>query len=179
VWLIRVSTPEKVGTHGYVNPVVAVFLGWWIAGEALTVSMLLATATILAGVALINLPAVRRLIAGRRPAPLQEALSQTLIPMIARTWHGVVPAEKEDDYLEYLKQTGVTDCKATAGNQGVYVLRRREDDKTHFFFLSLWESLDAIKAFAGDEPERARYYPEDAAYLLELEPCVEHYDVAG
>ena len=44
--------------------------------------------------------------------------------------------------------------------------------------LTLWDSMDAIRRFAGDEPERARYYPEDSEYLLELEPFVEHYEVA-
>jgi len=179
VWLMRVSTPEKVGTHGYVNPVVAVFLGWWIASEPVTAGTMAATITILAGVALINLPTIRKALGGRTPSAPPQSFTQPDPSMIARTWHGVVPAEKEDEYLEYLGKTGVTDAKATGGNQGVYVMRRREGDKTHFFFLSLWESMDAVKAFAGNEPEKARYYPEDARYLLELEPNVEHYDVAG
>jgi hypothetical protein len=44
-------------------------------------------------------------------------------------------------------------------------------------FLTLWDSYDAIRAFAGQGVERARYYPEDEAYLLELEPTVTHYEV--
>ncbi len=43
--------------------------------------------------------------------------------------------------------------------------------------ISLWESEEAIRAFAGDDLERARYYPEDAEYLLELEPRCTHYEV--
>jgi len=97
--------------------------------------------------------------------------------MIARTWHGAVPAEKADAYNDYLLETGVPDYEATPGNRGVYVLRRTEGDVAHFFLLTLWDSLDAIRAFAGDDAERARYYPEDEAYLLELEPTVTHYDV--
>ena len=97
--------------------------------------------------------------------------------MIARTWHGAVPAEKADAYHTYLLDTGVPDYQATAGNRGVYVFRRTEGDTAHFLLLTLWDSLDAIRAFAGDDVERARYYPEDEAYLLELEPTVTHYDV--
>jgi len=97
--------------------------------------------------------------------------------MIARTWHGRVPAAKADDYDDYLKRTGVADCAATPGNRGVLVLRRTEDDVTHFMFTSLWESHEAIRAFAGPDPERARYYPEDDDFLLEKEPRVTHYEV--
>jgi drug/metabolite transporter (DMT)-like permease len=55
VWLLRVSTPARVSTYAYVNPVVAVFLGWLLADEALTVRMLIAAAVIVSGVALITL----------------------------------------------------------------------------------------------------------------------------
>lgn len=55
VWLLQVSTPARVSTYAYVNPVVAVFLGWLLAGEALTMRMGVAAAVIVAGVALITL----------------------------------------------------------------------------------------------------------------------------
>jgi heme-degrading monooxygenase HmoA len=97
--------------------------------------------------------------------------------MIARTWHGVVPIEKADAYHAYLFRTGVPDLRATPGNLGVHVLRRGEATHAHFFMISWWASREAIRAFAGQDVERARYYPEDAAYLVELEPNVTHYDV--
>ncbi len=97
--------------------------------------------------------------------------------MIARTWHGAVPAEKADAYFDYLSQTGIPDLKATEGNLGVYVLRRIEGGEAHFVMISLWRSREDIRAFAGDDIERARYYPEDAAFLMELEPNVMHYEV--
>jgi hypothetical protein len=49
--------------------------------------------------------------------------------------------------------------------------------EAHFLFFSLWDSWEAIRAFAGEDVDRARYYPEDAEYLLELEPTVTHYEV--
>jgi heme-degrading monooxygenase HmoA len=97
--------------------------------------------------------------------------------MIARTWHGAVPAEKADAYFEYLLQTGVPGLKGTEGNRGVYVMRRIEGSQAHYFMISLWRSRENIRAFAGDEIERARYYPEDEAFLLELEPHCIHYEV--
>jgi heme-degrading monooxygenase HmoA len=90
-----------------------------------------------------------------------------------------VPTEKADAYYEYLQRTGLADYASTPGNQGVFVLRRNEGVVTHFLLLTLWESFDAIKAFAGPEYERAQYYPEDDDYLLEREPLVMHYEVLG
>jgi heme-degrading monooxygenase HmoA len=97
--------------------------------------------------------------------------------MIVRIWHGVTAAAKVDEYLDYLYETGVPDYRATEGNMGVYVLRRIGGDQVHFLTVSFWESMDAIKGFAGSDPERARYYPEDEEFLLNLEPTVEHYEV--
>ena len=99
--------------------------------------------------------------------------------MIARLWHGAVPADKGDAYMRYLEKTGIPDSRATRGNRGVTVLRRREGDVEHFLFISFWESRESIGAFAGEDREKARYYPEDAAFLLELEPTVTHYDVVA
>jgi heme-degrading monooxygenase HmoA len=97
--------------------------------------------------------------------------------MIARTWHGMTEASKADEYFDYLNKTGVPEYRATPGNLGVYVLRRIEGDTAHFLLLTLWESEEAIKRFAGPDMEKAKYYPEDEQFLLELEPTVTHYEV--
>jgi heme-degrading monooxygenase HmoA/uncharacterized damage-inducible protein DinB len=99
--------------------------------------------------------------------------------MIARSWDGLTKAEQADAYAEYLRHTGVKDLVATTGNRGVYVLRRREGDEARFRVLSLWDSMEGIRRFAGDEPERARYYPEDARFLKALDPHVAHFDVVA
>lgn len=96
-------------------------------------------------------------------------------PLVARTWHGAVPAGRAGDYLQYLKKTGVRDALGTPGNRGVLVLRRADGDVAHFQFLSFWDSEQSIAAFAGEDIDRARYYPEDRDFLLELEPTVTHY----
>jgi heme-degrading monooxygenase HmoA len=97
--------------------------------------------------------------------------------MIARIWHGVTAAAKSEEYLDYLNETGVPDYQATEGNRGVYVLLRIEGDRAHFLTVSFWESMRAIKGFAGSDPRRARYCPEDKEFLLDFEPTVEHYEV--
>lgn len=97
--------------------------------------------------------------------------------MIARIWRGRTPSVKADEYLEYLKKTGLKDVCSTTGNQGVYILRRIKDGEAEFLFLSIWDSMAAIKHFAGDDYEKARYYPEDKNFLLEMEPVVSHYEI--
>jgi heme-degrading monooxygenase HmoA len=97
--------------------------------------------------------------------------------MIARMWHGVTPASLADDYMDYLRRTGLPDYRATEGNRGVYVLRRIHGDRAHFMLISLWDSMDAVAKFAGPSLAEARYYPEDEQYLLEMEPDVLHYEV--
>jgi heme-degrading monooxygenase HmoA len=110
-------------------------------------------------------------------APSQPSTGSRARTLIARIWHGVTPAARADEYTAYLRQTGERECRATPGNRGVYILRRVRNDRAEFTFLSLWESLDAIRRFAGEDYEKAHYYPEDRNFLLELEPFVEHYDV--
>lgn len=114
--------------------------------------------------------------AGRGPRPPTGA-SASPSGAIARIWHGRVPEATAGAYARYLTETGVQDCRATPGNLGVQVLRRTAGGVTHFLFVSVWASMDAIRSFAGADVERARYYPADRDYLLELEPTVMHYEV--
>jgi heme-degrading monooxygenase HmoA len=97
--------------------------------------------------------------------------------MIARLWHGKVPKEKSTSYHHYLLETGLKDYEEAVGNQGVFLLKREEGDITHFYTLTFWESIEPIKRFAGEDYNKARYYPEDSNYLLELEPSVLHFEV--
>ena len=93
---------------------------------------------------------------------------------ITRIWHGVTKAEDGDAYLQYLKETGIEDYKKTNGNLSVQIWRRIENDKCHFWTVTGWDGIESIKKFAGEDYEKARYYREDAKYLLEFEPNVIH-----
>jgi len=97
--------------------------------------------------------------------------------MIARIWKGAVRTSDGDAYADYIHRTGVAGYTATPGNRGVWMLRRDVDDRAEFVMFTLWESLDAVKAFAGDDYERAVYYPEDDRYLVERDLTTSHYEV--
>jgi hypothetical protein len=97
--------------------------------------------------------------------------------MIARTWQGRVPASKADAYYEYLKRTGLPHYQATPGNRGVLVQRRVEGDIAIFVLTTLWDSVESIQRFAGEDYVKARYYPEDGDYLFEQDPYVTHAEV--
>lgn len=98
--------------------------------------------------------------------------------MIARIWRGITLADKADAYIDYLHQTGLHAYATTPGNRGVSVLRRLQGEHSEIMLISLWDSMDAVRSFAGKNPERSVYYPEDENYLLEMEPLVRHYEVA-
>ena len=98
-------------------------------------------------------------------------------PMIARIWRGRTLTAKADEYERYLNSSGIERIRATAGNLGVTVLRRADGEKTEFLVMSLWESIDAVKRFAGADYEKAVVLPRDREYLLEVEPNVLHYEV--
>jgi heme-degrading monooxygenase HmoA len=97
--------------------------------------------------------------------------------VIARRWRGWTTAEDADVYLEYIRATGLQEYRDTPGNRGAWILRRAAGDRTEFVTLSFWDSMDAVRAFAGPEPEKAVYYPEDERFLVEQEDTVDHYEL--
>jgi len=99
--------------------------------------------------------------------------------MIVRMWHGRVPTSKAKAYREFVNARAIPDYLSVEGNLSVHVLERTDGDFTHFITLTFWRDLDSIKAFAGDEVETAKYYPEDEEFPLEFEPKVVHYEVVG
>ena len=98
---------------------------------------------------------------------------------IARIWRGVVRSGDADEYAGYIEETGFSAYATTPGKRGSWMLRRDDGDRSEFITFSLWDSVDAIKAFAGEDIETAVYYPEDERYLVEREDTVKHYDVAA
>ncbi|MFN2564438.1 MAG: antibiotic biosynthesis monooxygenase [Gemmatimonadaceae bacterium] len=97
--------------------------------------------------------------------------------MIARTWRGATRAEDAQAYLEYLHQTGFPGYRETPGNLGAVALRRITGGRAEFLLVSFWESEDAIRRFAGDDGERAVFFPEDDRFLVERDDRVEHFEV--
>ena len=99
--------------------------------------------------------------------------------MITRMWHGRVTTARAKEYRAFLNARAIPDYQSVAGNISVHILERTEGDITHFITLTFWKDMDSIKAFAGEDVEVAKYYPEDKDFLLELEPKVVHYEVVG
>jgi len=95
--------------------------------------------------------------------------------MITRIWHGKTKKEDADIYLQYVIDTGIKDYLKSEGNLNVQIWQMDEEDITHILTVTNWNDLDSIKGFAGNDFEKAKYYPEDETYLLELEEKVKHY----
>jgi len=97
---------------------------------------------------------------------------------ILRRWAGKIRCEDAEAYRAYISETGGADYTNTPGNQGYRMLMRDlGDGTTEVVTESLWTSLDAITAFAGDDISIARYYPRDDDFLLERPLHVAHYRV--
>jgi len=99
--------------------------------------------------------------------------------MICRIWHGRTLRSKADAYERFLNDRAVPDYQSVPGNVSVSILRRDDTEVTHFLTVTYWESEEAIRAFAGGELLKAKYYPEDSDFLLEFEPHVQHFVVTA
>lgn len=99
---------------------------------------------------------------------------------ILRRWKGLIRTAERDAYARYIEGTGGTDYTSTPGNLGFQMLFRDLGDGTsEVTTLSWWSSMDVIHGFAGDDVDKARYYPEDDHYLLERPEHVEHHDIVA
>ena len=96
--------------------------------------------------------------------------------MITRIWHGRTSPEKSETYLQFLLNDGSREYLQTAGNHSEKVWRKKEKNATHFWTVTEWSGIVAIKEFAGEEYDQAKYYAEDEGVLLEFEEKVEHYE---
>ena len=97
--------------------------------------------------------------------------------MITRIWRGWTRPEDTEAYAEYINSTGIAAYKATPGNQGAYLVSRPDGDRTEFLTISFWGNLESIAAFAGDDIDKAVFYPEDDRFLIDRETTVTHFEV--
>ena len=99
--------------------------------------------------------------------------------MILRTWRGAVRADDAERYLAHQAGTGVREYRETPGNVGAVVVRRDRGDRVEVVTLSFWESMDAVRGFAGPDADRARFYPGDDELLVEKDLHVDHFEVVS
>lgn len=97
--------------------------------------------------------------------------------MYAREWKCKVPLKKCDGFIDYLYQTGVKDTSLTPGFIGAQIFQRQMDRKAEITFITYWDKLSSIEAFAGADISKAKLYPEDHKFELEPELTVQHYEV--
>jgi heme-degrading monooxygenase HmoA len=98
--------------------------------------------------------------------------------MIARIWRGTATAAKADDYYHHFTTKVAPHLKEIAGHQGAYLLRREAGEKVEFLAVTLWDSIETIKKFAGANPDVAIVEPEGRAALFEFDDFAKHYEVA-
>jgi antibiotic biosynthesis monooxygenase (ABM) superfamily enzyme len=96
--------------------------------------------------------------------------------VIARVWRGATAAEDGAAYAAYIEETGTSNSRKLTGSRGTLVLRHTEGDRTEFQTIILFDSLEDVRAFAGEDIEQAVFYPEDDRYLIERDLGVTHYE---
>jgi len=97
--------------------------------------------------------------------------------MIARHWRGWTKPEDADSYEGLLRETVLPGLKKIAGYRGGYVLRSEGRDETEFVVVNLFDSLEAVKKFAGPDYAVAVFEPEALELLSKIEPVARHYEV--
>lgn len=97
--------------------------------------------------------------------------------MIARIWHGYTKAENADTYEAMLKPEVLPGISRVEGYRGSYFLRREHGSEVEFVTILLWESLEAIRNFAGPNYETAVVAPERRQVLARFDERASHYEV--
>jgi len=87
--------------------------------------------------------------------------------MIVRTWAGRTAQKDGDAYERFMIERAAPDYQSIDGLKELYFTRRDEGDISHFLLITIWESMAAVEKFAGADPSKAKYYPEDDRFLLE------------
>jgi heme-degrading monooxygenase HmoA len=98
--------------------------------------------------------------------------------MIARTWRGTATPEKADAYHRHFTNNVAPHLTDIAGHQGAYLLKREISGQVEFLAVTLWDSMEAIRNFAGADPDRAVVEPEARAALSAFDDFASHYEVA-
>ena len=98
-------------------------------------------------------------------------------PMVARIWHGRTPAAKADEYKQYLFDAGVKKIASIPGNRGVQMMVNKTAEQGEFMIVSYWDSIDAIKGYAGENYTHVHDLPRDKEFLIDMETLVRHFEL--
>ena len=97
--------------------------------------------------------------------------------MIARQWKGIAFKEKAKDYETHLERSVLPELKRIDGFRGYYLFRRDVSEGVEFVVLTLWESMEAIRKFAGENAETAVVAPDARGLFREYDSVVMHYEI--
>jgi ribosomal protein S18 acetylase RimI-like enzyme len=97
--------------------------------------------------------------------------------MIARHWKGITKPEEAENYLAYLKNERFPHVATLAGYIDAEILQRKLETGVEFLIISYWQSLESIKAFAGENVELAVVPPNVEAMMLSYDKTASHYEV--
>jgi hypothetical protein len=97
--------------------------------------------------------------------------------MIARHWRGWTRSDVADAYEQFLKQKVMPGLKAIRGHKGGYILRKDGPRESEFVVINLFDTLDAVRRFAGENYTVPVFEPEAKQFLSRIENVANHYDV--
>jgi heme-degrading monooxygenase HmoA len=97
--------------------------------------------------------------------------------MIIREWRGRASLSRADEYPRHFREKVVPELRHVPGFAGAGLSRRQLGDRLEFLVLTRWQSMDAVRAFAGDDVETAVVEPGAVAALIEFDTSVHHYEV--
>ena len=113
------------------------------------------------------------------PTTLASNLKAEPSGPILRIWRGLATAERAGDYIRHVAQKVFPQLDSIPGFKGAYLLRRSVESGVEFLVLTMWESMGAVRSFAGLKPERAVVEPPARAALSEFDVIVAHYAIVS
>jgi uncharacterized protein YciI/heme-degrading monooxygenase HmoA len=111
------------------------------------------------------------------PNPVQRRISSQTDGMILRMWRGRSSIEKASEYIRHATRDVFSKLPAIEGHRGAYLLRRAIDGAVEFVVLTLWDSMDAVRRFAGAEAAKSVVEPEARSILSEFDEFVTHFEI--
>jgi hypothetical protein len=97
--------------------------------------------------------------------------------MILRVWRAYADASTADRYPRHLLDKVRPELERIAGFRGLFLVEKRHGTEVEYVVQTLWDSMEAIRTFAGPRPEMAVVEPAAAAMLLRFDEIVDHYEV--
>jgi len=109
--------------------------------------------------------------------PYRRHYDRRSYQMIARVWRGWTSLEKADAYEKLLREQVLPGLRQIDGYRGGYILRQEGTDEVEFVVMNLFDSLEAVRAFAGSDYTVPVFEPEARQLLSKVEPLARHYEV--